>query len=38
MIEENVLDGVDLIFGAHLASGIPLGKVALGDGFRMAAR
>ena len=37
MIEENVLDGVDLIFGAHLASGIPLGKVALGDGFRMAA-
>jgi len=37
MIEENVLEGVDFIFGAHLASEIPLGKVAVGEGFKMAA-
>ncbi|MBS4210354.1 amidohydrolase [Bacillus sp. FJAT-50079] len=37
MIEENVLDGVDYIFGAHLASDIPLGQVAVGAGYKMAA-
>ena len=30
MIEENVLDGVDYVFGAHLASSIPVGKVGVG--------
>jgi amidohydrolase len=37
MIEEKVLEGVDYVFGAHLASGIPIGKVAVGEGYRMAA-
>ena len=37
MIEENVLDGVDYVFGAHLDSQLPLGKVAVGEGFKMAA-
>lgn len=37
MIEENVLDGVDYVYGAHLASDIPLGKIAIGSGYRMAA-
>lgn len=37
MVEEHVLDGVDYVFGAHLASDIPLGQVAVGAGFKMAA-
>ncbi len=37
MVEAGVLDGVDVIFGAHLASDLPVGTVALGDGFQMAA-
>ncbi|WP_319418015.1 amidohydrolase [Virgibacillus necropolis] len=37
MIEEKILDDVDFVFGAHLASEIPLGKVAVGEGFKMAA-
>ncbi|WP_425467605.1 M20 metallopeptidase family protein [Psychrobacillus soli] len=37
MIEDHVLDGVDYVFGAHLASGIPLGKVAVGAGYKQAA-
>lgn len=37
MIEEKILNGVDYVFGAHLASNIPLGKVAFGEGYRMAA-
>ena len=37
MVEENVLEGVDYVFGAHLASGIPLGKVAVGEGYQQAA-
>ncbi|MBO1005787.1 M20 metallopeptidase family protein [Pseudogracilibacillus auburnensis] len=37
MIEENVLTGVDYVFGAHLASDIPLGQVAIGAGYKMAA-
>ncbi|RLL47148.1 amidohydrolase [Oceanobacillus piezotolerans] len=37
MIEEGVLDGVDYVFGSHLASDLPLGKVAVGEGYQMAA-
>lgn len=37
MIEGHVLDGVDYVFGAHLDSQIPLGKVAVGEGVKMAA-
>lgn len=37
MIEEKVLADVDYVFGAHLASEIPLGKVAVGEGYKMAA-
>lgn len=37
MIEEDVLEGVDYVFGAHLASNIPLGKVAIGEGYQYAA-
>ncbi|WP_156854926.1 M20 family metallopeptidase [Oceanobacillus sp. AG] len=37
MIEEGILDNVDYVFGAHLASEIPLGKVGVGPGFQMAA-
>lgn len=37
MIEEKALEGVDYVFGAHLASDIPVGKVAVGDGYKMAA-
>ncbi|MGE6258359.1 amidohydrolase [Heyndrickxia sporothermodurans] len=37
MIEENVLDQVDYVFGAHLASDIPLGSIAVGEGYQMAA-
>ncbi|WP_010283149.1 M20 metallopeptidase family protein [Bacillus timonensis] len=37
MIEEGILEGVDYVFGAHLASDIPLGKVAVGEGYQMAA-
>lgn len=37
MIEDGALEGVDAIFGAHLDSGNPLGTVAVGEGYRMAA-
>lgn len=37
MIEEGILDDVDYVFGAHLGSEIPLGKVAVGAGYQMAA-
>ncbi|MEW9674596.1 M20 family metallopeptidase [Lentibacillus sp. L22] len=37
MIEENVLDGVDYVFAAHLASDIPLGKIGVGAGYKAAA-
>lgn len=37
MVEENILSGVDYVYGAHLASNIPLGKIAIGAGYRMAA-
>ncbi|MDI2587895.1 amidohydrolase [Psychrobacillus sp. NEAU-3TGS] len=37
MIEENVLDGVDYVFAAHLDSKVRVGKVAVGEGYKMAA-
>lgn len=37
MVEENVLADVDYVFAAHLASDIPLGKIAVGEGYTMAA-
>ncbi|MCA0972194.1 amidohydrolase [Halobacillus litoralis] len=37
MIKDGALDGVDYIYGAHLDSAVPVGQVALGEGFRMAA-
>ena len=37
MIEDGVLAGVDYVFGAHLDSQTPLGKITVGDGFQMAA-
>lgn len=37
MIEDGALTDVDVIFGAHLDSGNPVGTVAVGDGYRMAA-
>lgn len=37
MIEEGILEGVDYVFGAHLASDIPLGKIGVGEGYQMAA-
>lgn len=37
MIEEGILDDVDYVFGAHLASEIPLGQIGIGAGYQMAA-
>ena len=37
MIEDGVLDGVDYVFGAHLDSQMPLGKISVGEGYQMAA-
>lgn len=37
MVEEGILDEVDYVFGAHLASDIPIGQVAVGAGYQMAA-
>lgn len=37
MVEEGVLDGVDYVFGAHLDSQTPVGKVTTGKGYQMAA-
>jgi amidohydrolase len=36
MIEDGALDGVDYVFGAHLASDLPLGKIATSAGPSMA--
>ena len=36
MIEEGALDGVDAVFGAHLASDLPLGQISTGTGPIMA--
>lgn len=37
MIADGCLDGVDAIFGTHLWSGIPYGKIGYREGFSMAA-
>ncbi len=37
MIENGCLNGVDAIFGTHLWSGIPYGKIGYHEGFTMAA-
>ncbi len=37
MIEDGVLADVDYVFGAHLDSQTPLGKITVGEGFQMAA-
>ncbi len=37
MIEDGCLDGVDAIFGTHLWSNFPLGKVGIRGGYLMAA-
>lgn len=37
MIEDGVLDGVDYVFGTHLDSQTPLGKIVVGEGYQMAA-
>lgn len=37
MIKAGALDGVDKVFGAHVSSDIPLGKVAIREGAIMAA-
>lgn len=37
MIEDGVLENVDLVFGAHLDSGNSIGRISVGDGYRMAA-
>lgn len=37
MIEDGCLDGVDVIYGAHVASDLPLGKVGVKEGYMMAA-
>jgi len=36
MIEEGVLDGVDYVFGAHLATDLPVGKLSTASGAAMA--
>ncbi|MEC2056143.1 amidohydrolase [Peribacillus psychrosaccharolyticus] len=36
MIDDGVLDGVDYIFGGHLATDVPIGKVAIRSGASMA--
>nr|WP_318540493.1 M20 family metallopeptidase [Terribacillus saccharophilus] len=37
MIEDGALDGVDYVYGAHLNSAAPIGKIGVGEGFKMAA-
>ncbi|MFD1929277.1 M20 family metallopeptidase [Sporosarcina siberiensis] len=37
MIEDGCLDGVDVIFGAHLQGGLPVGEVFYREGYTMAA-
>lgn len=37
MIEDGCLDGVDVIYGAHVASHLPFGTVGVGEGYLMAA-
>lgn len=37
MIAQNILKDVDYVFAAHLDSSLPVGKIAVGAGFKMAA-
>ncbi|MFD6440433.1 M20 family metallopeptidase [Peribacillus sp. NPDC060186] len=37
MLEDGALEGVDVVYGAHLATDIPVGKIAVGNGYKMAA-
>jgi amidohydrolase len=37
MIEDGCLNGVDVIYGAHVASHLPFGTVGVGEGYLMAA-
>lgn len=37
LIEHHYFNQVDFIFGAHLATDLPLGKIAVGHGYKMAA-
>lgn len=36
LVEEGVLDGVDVIYGIHYMSSIPLGKIGFATGYAMA--
>ncbi|WP_462413096.1 M20 metallopeptidase family protein [Neobacillus sp. Marseille-QA0830] len=36
LIQEGILDGVDAIYGIHLMSTVPLGKIGFAPGFAMA--
>lgn len=38
MIEDGCLDGVDVIYGAHVMSGEPLGKVSVVEGYASSAQ
>ncbi len=37
MVEDGVLDEIDYVFGVHLDSQAPVGTVAVGEGYQMAA-
>lgn len=37
MVEDGALDGVDVVYGSHVASELPVGKVGIGYGFVTAA-
>ncbi|MEK4425677.1 amidohydrolase [Solibacillus sp. FSL K6-1523] len=37
MIAQNILDEVDYVFAAHLDSSLPVGKIAVGSGYKLAA-
>ena len=37
MIEDGCLDGVDVIYGCHVWSGIPFGEIGVTEGYMMAA-
>lgn len=36
LVQEGVLDGVDVIYGLHLMSDVPLGKIGFATGYAMA--
>ncbi|AYB36911.1 M20 metallopeptidase family protein [Brevibacillus laterosporus] len=37
MVEDGCLDGVDVIYGAHVFSGLPLGVIGVQEGYMLAA-